>query len=38
MRHGNVAGGGTAEEFGAFINAENKRWTALVKSAGIRLQ
>ena len=35
---GNVAGGGTAEEFGAFIKAKNKRWTALVMSAGIRLE
>ena len=35
---GNVAGGGTAEVFGAFINAENRRWTALVTSAGIRLE
>ncbi len=35
---GNVVGGGTPEEFGAFINAENKRWTALVKSAGIKLE
>lgn len=35
---GNVAGGGTPEEFAAFIQAENKRWTALVKSAGIKLE
>ncbi|HEY3050079.1 MAG TPA: tripartite tricarboxylate transporter substrate binding protein [Polaromonas sp.] len=35
---GNVAGGGTPEEFATFILAENKRWTALVKSAGIKLE
>jgi tripartite-type tricarboxylate transporter receptor subunit TctC len=35
---GNVVGGGTPEEFAAFISAENKRWTALVKSAGIKLE
>lgn len=34
----NVAGGGTPEEFGAFIQAENKCWTTLVKSAGIKLE
>jgi len=35
---GNVVGGGTPEEFAAFISAENKRWSALVKSAGIKLE
>jgi tripartite-type tricarboxylate transporter receptor subunit TctC len=35
---GNEIGGGTPEEFSAFIVAENKRWSALVKSAGIKLE
>ena len=35
---GNVVGGGTPEEFGAFIAAENKRWSALVKAKGIRIE
>jgi tripartite-type tricarboxylate transporter receptor subunit TctC len=35
---GNVVGGGTPEEFAAFIAAENKRWAALVKSAGIKME
>jgi tripartite-type tricarboxylate transporter receptor subunit TctC len=35
---GNVVGGGTPEEFGAFIAAENKRWAALIKAKGIRLE
>ena len=35
---GNVVGGGTPEEFAAFINGENKRWSVLVKSAGIKLE
>jgi len=35
---GNVVGGGTPEEFAAFISTENKRWTALVKTAGIKLE
>lgn len=35
---GNEAGGGTPEEFAAFIAAEHKRWSALVKSAGIKLE
>ncbi|MDP3799702.1 MAG: tripartite tricarboxylate transporter substrate-binding protein [Polaromonas sp.] len=35
---GNVIGGGTPEEFAAFIAAENKRWAALVKVAGIKLE
>ena len=34
---GNEIGGGTPEEFAAFITAESKRWSALVKSAGIKL-
>jgi tripartite-type tricarboxylate transporter receptor subunit TctC len=35
---GNVVGGGTPEEFAAFIAAENKRWAALVRVAGIKLE
>ncbi len=35
---GNVAGGGTPEEFAAFIAAETKRWSALVKAKGIRIE
>lgn len=35
---GNVVGGGTPEAFGAFIAAEQKRWAALVKAKGIRLE
>jgi tripartite-type tricarboxylate transporter receptor subunit TctC len=34
---GNEIGGGTPEEFAAFMAAENRRWAALVKSAGIKL-
>jgi len=34
---GNEVGGGTPEEFAAFIAAENKRWAALVKAKGIKL-
>ncbi|MBA2961047.1 MULTISPECIES: Bug family tripartite tricarboxylate transporter substrate binding protein [Ramlibacter] len=34
---GNEIGGGTPEEFAAFIAAENRRWAALVKSAQIKL-
>jgi tripartite-type tricarboxylate transporter receptor subunit TctC len=33
-----VVGGGTPEQFAAFIAAENRRWAALVKSAGIKLE
>jgi tripartite-type tricarboxylate transporter receptor subunit TctC len=35
---GNEVGGGTPEEFAAFIAAENKRWPALVKAAGIKVE
>lgn len=35
---GNVIGGGTPEEFAAFIAAENRRRAALVKVAGIKLE
>ncbi|MEY2954370.1 MAG: hypothetical protein RLZZ401_2457 [Pseudomonadota bacterium] len=35
---GNLVGGGTPDEFAAFISAENRRWTTLVKSAGIKLE
>jgi tripartite-type tricarboxylate transporter receptor subunit TctC len=34
---GNVVGGGSPEEFNAFIQSEQNRWAALVKSAGIKL-
>jgi tripartite-type tricarboxylate transporter receptor subunit TctC len=34
---GNEVGGGTQEQFAAFVVEENKRWAALVKSAGIKL-
>ena len=35
---GNEVGGGTPEEFAALIVAEGKRWPALVKSAGIKVE
>ncbi|HKW82932.1 MAG TPA: tripartite tricarboxylate transporter substrate binding protein [Burkholderiaceae bacterium] len=35
---GNVVGGGSPEEFGSFIAAESKRWSALVKAKGIKLE
>lgn len=35
---GNVVGGGSPEEFAAFIAAEGKRWSALVKAKGIRME
>jgi tripartite-type tricarboxylate transporter receptor subunit TctC len=35
---GNVVGGGSAEEFGAFIASESKRWAALIKAKGIKLE
>jgi len=35
---GNVVGGGTPEEFGALIAAESKRWAALIKAKGIKLE
>lgn len=35
---GNEVGGGTPKEFEDFIQAEQKRWSALVKSAGIKLE
>ncbi|MFM2346613.1 MAG: hypothetical protein RL654_1366 [Pseudomonadota bacterium] len=35
---GNLVGGGSPEEFGAFIAAESKRWSALVKAKGIRME
>jgi tripartite-type tricarboxylate transporter receptor subunit TctC len=35
---GNVVGGGSAEEFGAFIAGESKRWAALIKAKGIKLE
>ncbi len=35
---GNEIGGGTPEAFAAFIESENKRWTTLVKAAGIKIE
>jgi tripartite-type tricarboxylate transporter receptor subunit TctC len=35
---GNEIGGGTPEEFAAFIAAENKRWAQVVKTAGIKME
>jgi tripartite-type tricarboxylate transporter receptor subunit TctC len=35
---GNVVGGGTPEEFGALIAAESKRWAALIKAKGIKIE
>jgi tripartite-type tricarboxylate transporter receptor subunit TctC len=35
---GNEIGGGTPEQFAAFIDVESKRWTALVKAAGIKVE
>ncbi|NDY93213.1 Bug family tripartite tricarboxylate transporter substrate binding protein [Ideonella livida] len=35
---GNELGGGTPEEFAAFIAAERTRWAALIKAKGIRLE
>ncbi|WP_157263953.1 Bug family tripartite tricarboxylate transporter substrate binding protein [Azohydromonas aeria] len=35
---GNVVGGGSPEEFGAFIEAEGKRWSALIKAKNIRME
>ncbi len=35
---GNVAGGGTPEEFAAFIASESRRWSALVRAKNIKLE
>lgn len=35
---GNEIGGGTPEAFAAFIESEGRRWTALVKAAGIKIE
>jgi tripartite-type tricarboxylate transporter receptor subunit TctC len=35
---GNVVGGGSAEDFGALIASESKRWAALIKAKGIKLE
>jgi tripartite-type tricarboxylate transporter receptor subunit TctC len=35
---GNVVGGGTPEEFGALIAAESRRWGALIKAKGIKME
>jgi tripartite-type tricarboxylate transporter receptor subunit TctC len=34
---GAIPGHGTAEEFGAFIAAEHRKWTAVAAAAGIRI-
>jgi len=36
-RQGLITGGGSAAEFKAFIEAENRRWSAIIKKAGISL-
>jgi tripartite-type tricarboxylate transporter receptor subunit TctC len=35
---GNEIGGGTPEAFAAFIESESRRWPALVKAAGIKVE
>jgi len=35
---GNEIGGGTPEAFAEFIEIEGKRWTTLVKAAGIKVE
>jgi tripartite-type tricarboxylate transporter receptor subunit TctC len=35
---GNEIGGGSPEEFAAFIAGESRRWAALIKAKGIRLE
>jgi tripartite-type tricarboxylate transporter receptor subunit TctC len=35
---GNVVGGGSAEEFAAFIASESKRWVVLIKAKGIKIE
>lgn len=35
---GNVVGGGSPEEFAAFIAGESKRWAALIKAKGIKIE
>lgn len=32
-----IVNGGTPEEFGSFVASESKRWTALAKAAGVRM-
>ena len=34
---GLVAGGGSAEEFGSFIDSEGRKWGAIIARRGIRL-
>jgi hypothetical protein len=36
-KQGLVAGGGTPAEFGAFIEAESRKWGAIIRDAGITL-
>jgi tripartite-type tricarboxylate transporter receptor subunit TctC len=36
--HGLIPGGGSPEELGAFLRAEIKKWAAVIKEAGIKLQ
>lgn len=35
---GNVVGGGSTEDFTAFVAAEAKRWSALIKAKGIKME
>jgi tripartite-type tricarboxylate transporter receptor subunit TctC len=35
---GNLVGGGTPEQFASFIASESKRWAALVKAKGIKME
>jgi tripartite-type tricarboxylate transporter receptor subunit TctC len=35
---GNLVGGGTPEQFAALIAGESKRWAALIKAKGIRME
>jgi tripartite-type tricarboxylate transporter receptor subunit TctC len=35
---GVVVNGGTPEDFGAFIRSESKRWPAIAKAAGVKLE
>ena len=36
-RQGLITGGGSAADFKAFIEAENRRWSGIIKKAGISL-
>ena len=35
---GVLVNGGTPEDFGAFIRSESKRWPAIAKAAGVKLE